>query len=244
MRTRLTRPPEEGPGPPAEDVGRTHPVGPMNQALAESQASLLGGEMFQQFIDTATIGFAVQGADETVLYVNAHLARMLGYDDPEELVGADSTDFITAEALEEYRSHREMWPTGSIPMHGLTLRRKDGGVVRTLVTPYPVLDGKGELVMAAAFVVDIKHLLDAGASRTATDPDQPSLAALTEREREIVTCLVQGKSVREIAEANFISTHTVRNHIKSVYRKLGVHTRLDLMRAVIGTPESEDDTTD
>ena len=40
--------------------------------------------------------------------------------------------------------------------------------------------------------------------------------------------------MREIAELSFISQHTVRNHIKAIYRKLGLHSRLDLLRTVLG----------
>jgi PAS domain-containing protein len=57
---------------------------------------------------------------------------------------------------------------------------------------------------------------------------------------EVFDELVEGKSVREIAEGSSISEHTVRNHIKASYLKLGVHSRLDLTRVVMGGSPNRD----
>jgi len=48
---------------------------------------------------------------------------------------------------------------------------------------------------------------------------------LTQRELEILKGIVEGKTDRGIAESLFISEHTVRSHIKSLYRKLGVTSK-------------------
>jgi DNA-binding NarL/FixJ family response regulator len=48
---------------------------------------------------------------------------------------------------------------------------------------------------------------------------------LTLRESEVAALLARGLSNREIAEALYISEHTVKSHLKSVFRKTGVGTR-------------------
>jgi DNA-binding CsgD family transcriptional regulator len=53
---------------------------------------------------------------------------------------------------------------------------------------------------------------------------------LTGREREIVECLLKGRSNAEIGEALFISVGTVKNHVYNIYRKLGVKSRGQLYR--------------
>ena len=53
---------------------------------------------------------------------------------------------------------------------------------------------------------------------------------LSEREQEVYSLLCDGKNYREIAEVLFVSTHTVRFHIKNIYKKLGVKSRHEAMR--------------
>jgi DNA-binding NarL/FixJ family response regulator len=51
------------------------------------------------------------------------------------------------------------------------------------------------------------------------------LSALTDREREVLDLLAQGLTNKEIAEKLFITTNTVKRHLKAIFEKLGVHTR-------------------
>ena len=53
---------------------------------------------------------------------------------------------------------------------------------------------------------------------------QPTYVALTDREREILTCMVKGMSYKMIADACSISFHTVHYHIKHIYEKLHVNS--------------------
>jgi PAS domain S-box-containing protein len=61
-------------------------------------------------------------------------------------------------------------------------------------------------------------------------PGAPAASAcpeLTDREREVLTLLVHGSSTDEMARALFISTATVRNHIRSIMAKFHVHSRIE-----------------
>ncbi|NLO20705.1 MAG: response regulator transcription factor [Syntrophomonadaceae bacterium] len=48
---------------------------------------------------------------------------------------------------------------------------------------------------------------------------------LTKRERDVLSLLVKGNSNKEMAENMFISEKTVKNHLTSIFRKLGVKDR-------------------
>lgn len=50
--------------------------------------------------------------------------------------------------------------------------------------------------------------------------------SLTSREKEILELLVQGKPNKEIADKLFVSIYTVKSHLKNVYQKLEVNSRL------------------
>jgi DNA-directed RNA polymerase specialized sigma24 family protein len=60
-------------------------------------------------------------------------------------------------------------------------------------------------------------------------PDNQSLALhrLSPQEREILGLLARGWSNRQIAEARFLSLHTVRTHIQNTLVKLGVNSKLE-----------------
>ncbi len=55
---------------------------------------------------------------------------------------------------------------------------------------------------------------------------QDALSVLSTRERQILECLAQGMTRKQIADRFTLSPHTVRTHINHVLTKLGVHTTL------------------
>jgi DNA-binding CsgD family transcriptional regulator len=57
---------------------------------------------------------------------------------------------------------------------------------------------------------------------------------LSARERELVALVLEGLSTRQLAERMFISRYTVQDHLKSVFDKLGVHSRRELVTGIFG----------
>lgn len=55
------------------------------------------------------------------------------------------------------------------------------------------------------------------------------LDALTRREQEVYALLKKGKPNSEIASALYISESTVKSHLRSIFRKLGVHRRNEIL---------------
>lgn len=53
---------------------------------------------------------------------------------------------------------------------------------------------------------------------------KPKEEALSEREKDIVRCIVRGMTNKEVAEALFISVNTVLTHRKNIARKLSIHS--------------------
>lgn len=65
------------------------------------------------------------------------------------------------------------------------------------------------------------------------EPSQP-IEWISERECETLGYIVQGMSVREIAEKTGRSAHTVHDHVKSLHRKLGANSRGELVARALG----------
>jgi LuxR family maltose regulon positive regulatory protein len=62
-------------------------------------------------------------------------------------------------------------------------------------------------------------------------PGRPAIAEpLTERELDVLRLLAAGQSNPEIARALYIEANTVKTHVKSLYGKLGVHSRVQAVQ--------------
>jgi DNA-binding NarL/FixJ family response regulator len=61
----------------------------------------------------------------------------------------------------------------------------------------------------------------------------PGLGALTTREREVARLAVQGRTAPAIARELFIGERTVESHLARTYAKLGVDSKLDLIRRAV-----------
>ena len=55
-------------------------------------------------------------------------------------------------------------------------------------------------------------------------PDDSAASILSQREKEIVVCVVGGLTNKEIADRLFLSVHTVITHRKNISRKLQIHS--------------------
>jgi DNA-binding NarL/FixJ family response regulator len=52
---------------------------------------------------------------------------------------------------------------------------------------------------------------------------------LTDRERQITRLIARGAATGDIAEELFLSAHTVRDHVKAIFQKVGVSSRGELV---------------
>jgi transcriptional regulator of acetoin/glycerol metabolism/DNA-binding CsgD family transcriptional regulator len=88
----------------------------------------------------------------------------------------------------------------------------------------PIFDG----TVAVGVVM---HLAGGTARR-----DRPALglAGLTDTERAIADLVAQGLTNRHIAERVFVSRHTVDAHLRSIFRKVDVTSRIELTRQIVG----------
>jgi two-component system, NarL family, response regulator LiaR len=95
--------------------------------------------------------------------------------------------------------------------------------------------GADALVEALQAVCRHSEMVVASASENGGDILRLGAAdALTARESQVLAMLVDGRSNRQIAESLFVGVDTVKTHLRSIYRKLGVNNRT---QAVVRTLE-------
>ena len=121
----------------------------------------------------------------------------------------------------------------------------EGGPMKTLLELYcqqPISDeehGPREInsQLARSLIVELEHHLappaqTPSAAQPAANLVYPLAEPLSQREAEILKLIVAGKTTKEIAVALAVSLNTTKVHIKSIYRKVGAHTRAALLQRV------------
>ena len=93
------------------------------------------------------------------------------------------------------------------------------------------LDGvaNGEAALSGSVARRLLEQVRTGNGRGSGVPDSIA-AALSAREVEVLLLLDENLTTEEIAKRLFISEHTVRTHVKSLLRKLGVSSRREALR--------------
>jgi DNA-binding NarL/FixJ family response regulator len=113
---------------------------------------------------------------------------------------------------------------------------------------HTVRDLEERVGRVSAVLESVRNTLDtAGTPLLALHEDPPSgeehqirtrllgseFSTLSRREREVLLLITQGASTQTVATTLGITVSTVRNHLKSVYRKVGVTSQVALVRKVL-----------
>jgi len=118
---------------------------------------------------------------------------------------------------------------------------------RFLIASGQTADGAGRLRDALALYSDMGATWDATRARArlrrlgirrnlqGTRPTR-NWAGLTDSELSIVRLVAAGHTNREVAERLFLSPYTVNSHLRHVFTKLGIRSRVDLVRVYTARP--------
>src|SRR5687767_4667607 len=83
----------------------------------------------------------------------------------------------------------------------------------------------------ADVILDVVEEFITGARPTRrSKPSSVGVTALSSREREVARLTIAGLTAPQIADRLAISKRTVQTHIEHAYTKLGVRTRIELVR--------------
>lgn len=110
------------------------------------------------------------------------------------------------------------------------------GVLRKIASAEQVLKAiekvhQGELWVEQEILVRVLgRFTNPAMKNKAPDPEMAKIAQLTPKERNIIDTIAResGASNKVIAQRLFISEHTLRNHLTSIYHKLDLSNRLEL----------------
>jgi DNA-binding NarL/FixJ family response regulator len=211
----------------------TDPSKTITVALAEGSKSVsarlanalteVSGVVCLRAADTAEAFRLVRAQTVDVMLVDLHLAPSgaLGLLDPALQVSPDLRPVVLVPAGAEF-------DPAILVAHGargFLSSDADGALVRKCVRT--VFDGEYWLArdQVGPLLENLRSEAPAGLA--------PSLDVLTPREHDIVRAVLRGASNGAIANDFALSPQTVRNHLSSIYLKLGVATRLELALLVM-----------
>jgi DNA-binding NarL/FixJ family response regulator len=109
-----------------------------------------------------------------------------------------------------------------------TIKKGADGYILKKTSPHKILDAiqqvyDGDAALTPAVARQVMAFLKPRPAK----PDSP--VNLTAREKEVLELITEGLTNEMITDALFISIQTVRNHIKSIYEKLQVHSRAQVV---------------
>jgi PAS domain S-box-containing protein len=113
---------------------------------------------------------------------------------------------------------RKILGTVASTEYEVTLRARDGELVRAEISSVPV---RGDHRIAGVF--GLAEIDEQARPARATDGE----ISLTARQAQVLHLLARGCSTEQMADELGVAVDTVRNHIRAILRRLGVHSRLE-----------------
>jgi PAS domain S-box-containing protein len=187
-------------------------------------------DFFQVIVENSPDGIVILGSELEVLYENPSISRILGYESG-EFIGKDTFGVIHPEDMPRVASRLTKMiqnPEDTRSHAQCRVMHKDGtwrvvDAVANNLLHNPTV--KGIIVVVHKIS---RHFLD---GRAWADESATSVVAkkyrLTESEYRVLTLVAEGKSNPQIAEQLVISPSTVRFHVTSILRKMGVTSRTE-----------------
>ena len=211
-------------------------------------------------LDLFNCGLLATDAERDVVFVNARLREWLGYE-IDEVVGRPAIDLVPEEVRPLLIAERESLDRGDIRARLMVLQRKNSTTFPAIALPQVLFDADGRFAGGLMVFVELATIetakplggqfgtdlrselhrialqiqslgLTANTGTLRLPLEHPVFSDLTDRESEVLAHLVSGDRVPAIARKLFISPHTVRNHLKGIFRKVGVGSQTALLERV------------
>lgn len=141
---------------------------------------------------------------------------------PELLGSAPAARVLVLTGASESNVHAQALKVGAM---GLVLKEKAAEVLLKAIGKV----NQGEVWFDRSVMGSVLSDMSRGGRRASVNPEEANIASLTDREREVISLIGEGLKNKQIAQRLFISETTVRHHLTSIFDKLGVSDRLELV---------------
>jgi two-component system nitrate/nitrite response regulator NarL len=141
---------------------------------------------------------------------------------PELLAVAPAARILILTGVHDPEQHRHAVRLGAV---GLVLKEKSVEMLFKAIEKVYA----GEVWLERAMLTTVLNELTHSNGHKPINPEEAKVTTLTAREREVITLVGQGLRNKEVAKRLFISETTVRHHLTSIFAKLNLSDRLELV---------------
>jgi len=141
---------------------------------------------------------------------------------PELIVAASSARVLVLTGVLDPKLHRHAVSLGAM---GLVLKGKSIDILLEAIEKVHI----GEVWLEPSMVANVLTEMTRKKRGKQPNSEEHKIATLTAREREVITLIGEGLRNKQIAQRLFISETTVRHHLTSIFSKLDVSERLELV---------------
>ena len=221
--------------------------------LVDDEPEVLNGLSLVLAKQPYRVAVAQSAADALAVLAEQPIDVIVSDEQMPGMVGSE----LLSEVAASYPNVMRIILTGHASLDAAVRAINGGRVFRYLKKPCLPDDLRaaiGEAIRERVLWLATAHLVEAatavtegGASRRSAERgisprfhvfgglSQSETEALSCREREVLYHLaIEGRRVADIGKTLFISLHTVRNHLKAIFRKLDVHSQSELVRKARG----------
>ena len=159
-----------------------------------------------------------------VILLDLDLGEEKGLDAIPKLIAACSAKILVLTGLRDESAHHSAILAGA---RGVVEKEARADTILTAIRKVQQGEIWLDRVTTGRLLVEVSRKME---GRNSVSSAQSRIATLTVREREVIALSVAnaGATAKAIAEKLCISEHTLRNHLTSIYEKLGVANRLEL----------------
>ena len=158
-----------------------------------------------------------------IILLDLDLGRESGLDFlPELLSAAREARVIILTGVRDSQAHHRAVSLGAM---GVVPKEKAAEV---LIKAFVKVQA-GEVWLDRSMMAKVLAEMSPARANKKIDPEAAKIATLTKREREVITLVGEGIKNKQIANRLFISEITVRHHLTSIFSKLNLSDRFDLI---------------
>jgi PAS domain S-box-containing protein len=129
-------------------------ISDITESRRAERALIEAEQRYREIVETAQEGIWIIDGEDTTTFVNSKLTEILGYS-AEELLGKPSVFFLDDEAVALMQVYIERHKAGIKEQYDFRFRRKDGGIVWTLISSNPLFDEARTYAGVLRMVADI-----------------------------------------------------------------------------------------